>query len=72
MSIRVSAEELEKINRTSVHLPEGGGFMAWLEIFHELHCVVSNFSGDVDVIVEIKIRKFCDNGNTGIIIFRDE
>ena len=49
MSIRISAEELQKNNRTSVYLPEGGGFLAWLEIFHELHCVVSRTTCDVDV-----------------------
>ncbi|KAL9620549.1 MAG: hypothetical protein Q9160_004910 [Pyrenula sp. 1 TL-2023] len=42
MNIRVSAEELARNNRTSVRLQSGdeeGGYMAWLGIFHELHCV---------------------------------
>lgn len=38
MTIRVSREELEAGDQTSVALPEGG-FMAWLGVFHELHCV---------------------------------
>lgn len=40
MTVRVSREELERGNQTSVELP-GGGYMAWLGVFHELHCVVS-------------------------------
>lgn len=44
MSIRVSENELIRNNQTSVYLPNGG-FLAWLEIFHELHCVVSAASG---------------------------
>lgn len=39
MTIRVSREELELGNQTSVPLPNGG-YMAWLGVFHELHCVV--------------------------------
>lgn len=39
MSVRVSREELERGNQTSVELPDGG-YMAWLGVFHELHCVV--------------------------------
>lgn len=41
--IRVTAEELNFNQRTSVELPEGG-YMAWLGIWHELHCVVSSSS----------------------------
>ncbi|KAK0702005.1 hypothetical protein B0T26DRAFT_735537 [Lasiosphaeria miniovina] len=39
MSVRVTAEELEAHGQTSVALPEGGGYLAWLGVFHELHCV---------------------------------
>ncbi|MCJ1464909.1 hypothetical protein MMC07_003524 [Pseudocyphellaria aurata] len=38
MSVRVSREELERGNQTSVQLPDGG-YMAWLGVFHELHCI---------------------------------
>lgn len=41
MNIRVSAEELNHRNQTSVELTEGGGYLAWLDVFHELHCIVS-------------------------------
>jgi hypothetical protein len=41
-TIRVSAEELRKSNQSSVPLPNGG-YMAWLGVFHELHCIVSIF-----------------------------
>lgn len=39
-TIRVTAQELARSNQTSVELPEGGGYMAWLGVFHELHCIV--------------------------------
>ncbi|KAH8602300.1 hypothetical protein B0O99DRAFT_708021 [Bisporella sp. PMI_857] len=38
IDIRVTKEELERNNRTSVELPEGG-YLAWLGVFHEVHCV---------------------------------
>lgn len=38
--IRISSTELEANERTSVQLPDGGGHLAWLGVFHELHCVV--------------------------------
>jgi len=40
MSIRVSHQELAKANLTSTELPDGG-YMAWLGVYHEMHCVVS-------------------------------
>ncbi|CAI6332296.1 unnamed protein product [Periconia digitata] len=38
-TIRVSEEELRASNQSSVALPEGGGYMAWLGVYHELHCI---------------------------------
>lgn len=38
MGIRVTAEELAVHNQQSVPLPNGG-YLAWLGVFHELHCV---------------------------------
>ncbi|KAI1865358.1 uncharacterized protein JN550_008406 [Neoarthrinium moseri] len=38
MSIRVTAEELAAHGQSSVELPNGG-YLAWLGVFHELHCV---------------------------------
>lgn len=43
ISIRVTQEELDR-NRNhnkSVPLPSGGGHLAWLGVFHQLHCLVS-------------------------------
>lgn len=41
----ISHDELLKIGapESSVKLPpdSGGGYMAWLEVFHQLHCLVS-------------------------------
>lgn len=38
MHLRVSGSELRSRNRTSVSLP-GGGYLAWLGVYHELHCI---------------------------------
>ncbi|RYP66111.1 hypothetical protein DL769_006108 [Monosporascus sp. CRB-8-3] len=37
-SIIVSAEELHKLNRTSIEI-EGQGYLASLGVFHQLHCL---------------------------------
>jgi hypothetical protein len=38
MALRVSTSELSKHNQQSVALPNGG-HLAWLGVYHELHCV---------------------------------
>ena len=38
--LRVSKEELERAKQSSIELPEGGGHLAWLAVYHELHCLV--------------------------------
>lgn len=50
MHIRVTATELRRTNQESVALTEeeGGGYLAWLGVFHELHCIVR-----ISVIVEL-------------------
>lgn len=40
MSIRVTESELAQNEQMSVRLPNGG-YLAWLGVFHQLHCVVS-------------------------------
>lgn len=40
MSIRVTESELARNGQMSVKLPNGG-HLAWLGVFHQLHCVVS-------------------------------
>lgn len=40
MHISVSAEELKRDNQESVALPESGGYLGWMGVFHELHCIV--------------------------------
>jgi len=39
INIRVSAEELERNHQSSVELPENGGYLAWMSVYHELHCL---------------------------------
>ena len=43
ITLRVSAEELRASDQSSVALPRGG-YMAWLGVSHELHCIVSGLS----------------------------
>ncbi len=40
MHIRITAEELQLDNQKSVKLIERGGYLGWLGVFHELHCIV--------------------------------
>lgn len=40
MNMRFSKQELERVNQDSVALPQGGGYLGWYGVFHELHCVV--------------------------------
>ncbi|KAF2258866.1 hypothetical protein CC78DRAFT_572229 [Lojkania enalia] len=42
MVIRVTKEELDHGQQNSLPLP-GGGYMAWLGAYHELHCIYSNY-----------------------------
>ena len=44
VNMRVTSEELERMGQSSVPLPEGGGYLAWLQSFHEIHCIVSTMS----------------------------
>jgi hypothetical protein len=60
MSIRVSKEELEAHGQTSVELP-GGGYLAWLGVFHELHCVVSCRS-ILTHVIDFYSNKTAENG----------
>ena len=39
-NIRVTLEELRRKNQSSIQLPGGSGYLAWLEAHHQLHCVV--------------------------------
>jgi len=39
INIRVSSNELQRSNQTSVQLPDGQSSLAWLEATHQLHCV---------------------------------
>jgi hypothetical protein len=45
ISVRVSQEELDHNgnHQESVSLPEGGGNLVWLNVFHQLHCLVCRF-----------------------------
>ncbi|KAI1831337.1 hypothetical protein DTO013E5_6428 [Penicillium roqueforti] len=39
-AIRVDKEVLDRINRTSVALQDGLGYMVGLDVYHQLHCLV--------------------------------
>ncbi|RAH41214.1 uncharacterized protein BO95DRAFT_507265 [Aspergillus brunneoviolaceus CBS 621.78] len=40
MFIRVSTEELDLANQTSISLPRDDKHLAWLGVYHDLHCIV--------------------------------
>ena len=40
-SLRFSEEELLRFNSSSIDLQESTGKLAWLEVSHQIHCVVS-------------------------------
>ena len=42
INIRVSSAELKKANQTSVRITNSQNHLAWLEVSHQLHCVVLN------------------------------
>lgn len=39
-AVRVEKEVLDRINRTSVALQDGSGYMVGLDVYHQLHCLV--------------------------------
>ena len=40
MTIKISQQDLDMINETSIALRDGSGFIAELAVYHELHCIV--------------------------------
>ena len=42
MHITVSKADLECDNQDSVARPESGGYLGWMGVFHELHCIVNS------------------------------
>ncbi|PHH93029.1 hypothetical protein CDD83_2139 [Cordyceps sp. RAO-2017] len=49
-AIRVSKEDLEKINRTSVALEDGSGYMGGLDVYHQLHCLKKTWASTLYVM----------------------
>jgi hypothetical protein len=44
-NIRVTKEELDRMNRTSVQLADGSGeYLAAVDVYHHLHCLVGQTS----------------------------
>jgi len=39
VNMRVTKDELQPTNQTSVELPENGGYLAWFSVYHDLHCL---------------------------------
>ena len=71
MHLRVTKKELERDNQVSVPLPEGGGYLGWMGVFHELHCVVRfiqfGYSFEREPNDYIGFRRCCESGIIGII-----
>lgn len=38
--VEVTADELRAVNKTSLQLEGNGNYLAYLEVYHQLHCVV--------------------------------
>lgn len=41
--LRFSEDEMNRMQKTSLALKDGSGYIGYLESFHMLHCVVSDF-----------------------------
>lgn len=72
MNIRASAEELERHGQTSVPLVEGGQYLVWLGVFHELHCIVRTLRRlhPTNNTKSHQFRICCGNGSIAIAITR--
>jgi hypothetical protein len=55
MNLRVTSEELQQYDQSSVALPEGGGYLAWLGSIHEIHCIVSTLQALTKVPTCVKV-----------------
>ena len=40
INVRVTLDDLQQQNQTSIKLPHDGDYLVWVEVFHQLHCVV--------------------------------
>ena len=41
INIRITTDEMRKLNQTSLVLADGSGQLGTLGVYHELHCLVS-------------------------------
>jgi hypothetical protein len=43
MNIRLSLDDVKAFNReeTAIVLPDGSGYLGTLNVYHEIHCIVS-------------------------------
>lgn len=65
ISLRVSEDELQRSNQTSVALPVGGGYMAWLGVYHQLHCIVREHSpGGGNWCSHLTLERKCSGNGT--------
>ncbi len=55
INLRVTKEELDRHDQKSVQLP-GGGHLAWLGVFHQLHCTVSIYIPSLDTPLKLSIE----------------
>ena len=74
MHMRISIQELRRDNQNSVQLPEGGGYLGWMGVFHELHCIVrriyidKSFQEILSRFVQTNRRRgCCESGTTALI-----
>lgn len=50
IQVRVSAEDLQRVNKTLVEAEDGkGGYLATLDVYHHLHCIVHQLQISSDI-----------------------
>jgi Mycotoxin biosynthesis protein UstYa len=42
--VKAQKDELRRANLTSIPLADGSGYFATLDVFHQIHCLVSSFA----------------------------
>lgn len=58
-NIRISKEELVKMNKTALELYDGSGYYGQMSVYHHLHCLVSSCSSSLSIIYQLsKQQKF--------------
>jgi hypothetical protein len=61
MHMRASAKELVSQGQRSVSLEGNDQYLVWLDVYHQLHCIVSTFLSLASLVL-MNNRICCENG----------